>query len=190
MQQLNVIIKTMNKKQERQQNIIKFIQSKSEVANSDILDFLSDTIERTTLQRDLNFLQKKGLIIKSGFGRGTVYSVSETNKISLPVNVKEYFNVPYFQREIRKSFNFEIFDILSHDIFTAEEKEKLEKLQKEFIKNFSKYDSRTIINKEFERIMIEFSWKSSEIEGNTYSLLGTEALIKNNVTGEGNSDDS
>ena len=33
--------------------------------------------------------------------------------------------------------------------------------------------------------MIEFSWKSSVIEGNTYSLLGTEALIKNNVVGYG-----
>jgi Fic family protein len=33
--------------------------------------------------------------------------------------------------------------------------------------------------------MIEFSWKSSAIEGNTYSLLGTEALIKNNVIGKG-----
>jgi prophage maintenance system killer protein len=189
MQQLNVIIKTMNKKQERQRNIINYIQGKSEVSNSEILDFLGDAIERTTLQRDLNFLQKKGLIIKSGSGRGTVYSVSEINKISLPVNVKEYFNVPYFQREIRKSFNFHIFNILSHDIFSTEEKEKLEKLQKEFIRNFSKYDSQTIINKEFERIMIEFSWKSSEIEGNTYSLLGTEALIKNNVAGEGKTAD-
>lgn len=179
----------MNKKQERQQSIINFIQSKSEVSNSEILDFLGDAIERTTLQRDLNFLQKKGLIIKTGSGRGTAYSISEINKISLPVSVKEYFNVPYFQREIRKSFNFDIFNILSHDIFSTEEKEKLEKLQKEFIKNFSKYDSRTIINKEFERIMIEFSWKSSEIEGNTYSLLGTEALIKNNVAGEGKTAD-
>ena len=175
----------MNKKQERQQNIINFIQSKSEVSNSDILDFLDNAIERTTLQRDLNFLQNKGLIIKTGSGRGTVYSISEINKISLPVSVKEYFDVPYFQRETRKGFNFEIFNTLIHDIFTVEEKEKLENLQKEFVKNFSKYDSQTIINKEFERIMIEFSWKSSAIEGNTYSLLGTEALIKDNVAGKG-----
>jgi Fic family protein len=62
-------------------------------------------------------------------------------------------------------------------------------LQNRFIKNFSKYDSQTIINKEFERIMIEFFWKSSLIEGNTYSLLGTEALIKNNVAGKGKTAD-
>jgi len=58
-------------------------------------------------------------------------------------------------------------------------------LQKDFITNFSKYDSQTLINKEFERIMIEFSWKSSAIEGNTYTLLGTEALIKDNIAGKG-----
>ena len=123
--------------------------------------------------------------MKSGSGRGTVYTISEINKISLPINTKEYFDTPYFKREIKEKFNFEIFNILSHDIFTIEEKEKLEKLQREFIKNFSKYDSQTIINKEFERIMIEFSWKSSAIEGNTYSLLGTEALIKDNIIGKG-----
>ncbi|PJC02029.1 MAG: cell filamentation protein Fic [Candidatus Komeilibacteria bacterium CG_4_9_14_0_8_um_filter_36_9] len=175
----------MDKKQMRQQNIINFIQSNNKVSNSEILDFLGDVIERTTLQRDLNFLIKQSLIAKSGSGRGTVYFVSEINKIFLPVNVKEYFDIPYLQREIKGSFNFEIFDILSHSIFTMDEKEKLEKLQEKFVRNFSKYDSQTIINKEFERIMIEFSWKSSVIEGNTYSLLGTEALIKNNVIGEG-----
>jgi Fic family protein len=32
--------------------------------------------------------------------------------------------------------------------------------------------------------MIEFSWKSSSIEGNTYSLLATEALLKENIADE------
>jgi hypothetical protein len=50
------------------------------------------------------------------------------------------------------------------NIFTKKEQEKLEKLDKQFKKNFCNYDSQTIINKEFERIMIEFSWKSSSIE--------------------------
>lgn len=179
----------MNKRQERQQNIIKFIQIKAEVSNSEILDFLGDTIERTTLQRDLIFLQKKGYIIKSGSGRGTVYSLSEINKISLPIKVEEYFSVPYFQRKTKEKFNFEIFNILRGDIFTAEEMSKLEKLQLEFSQNFARYKSKTLINREYERIMIEFSWKSSEIEGNTYSLLSTEALIKNNVVGKGNTSD-
>lgn len=175
----------MNKRQERQQKIITFIKSKDKVSNSEILDFLGGTIERTTLQRDLNSLQKQGFILKTGLGRSTVYTIADINRISLPVDIKEYFNIPYLNRDIKETFNFDIFNTLNDDIFTVEEKEKLEKLQADFVRNFSKYDSQTIINKEFERIMIEFSWKSSVIEGNTYSLLGTEALIKNNIIGKG-----
>lgn len=175
----------MNKKQARQVKIVSFVKEKGEVSVSDILSFLSLDIDRKTLQRDLKKLEEKLFILKKGTGKNTIYLLSEAYKILEEVNIKEYFNTPYLKREVKESFNFEIFDILDNDIFTAEEKEKLEKLQKDFIRNFSKYDSQTLINKEFERIMIEFSWKSSAIEGNTYSLLGTEALIKNNVVGKG-----
>ena len=161
------------------------MEGKAEVSLSDILSFLSVDIDRKTLQRDLKELEEKFLIYKKGTSKSTVYSLSESFKILEEVDIKKYFETPYLKREVRESFNFEIFSILENDIFTAEEKEKLENLQREFVRNFSKYDSQTLINKEFERIMIEFSWKSSAIEGNTYSLLGTEALIKNNVIGEG-----
>jgi Fic family protein len=45
--------------------------------------------------------------------------------------------------------------------------------------------SQTIIKKEIERITIELAWKSSKIEGNTYSLLDTEALIKEHFEAKG-----
>lgn len=175
----------MNKKQERQQKILAFIRNNQKTSSSDILSFLKDEVERKTLQRDLNELFEKKFISQSGSGRGVVYFIDEKDKIFEKIDLKEYFDIPYLKREVRESFNFEILTILEDDIFTADEKQKLENLQKNFIKNFSKYDSQTLINKEFERIMIEFSWKSSAIEGNTYSLLGTEALIKNNVIGKG-----
>ena len=161
------------------------MEGKAEVSLSDILSFLSVDIDRKTLQRDLKELEEKFLIYKKGTSKSTVYSLSESFKILEEVDIEKYFKTPYLKRDAKESFNFEIFSILENDIFTAEEKEKLENLQREFVRNFSKYDSQTLINKEFERIMIEFSWKSSAIEGNTYSLLGTEALIKNNVIGEG-----
>lgn len=175
----------MNKKEERQQKILSFIKKSQKTSTSDILSFLNDEIERKTLQRDLRELIERKFISQSGRGRSIVYFINEQNKIFEKIDLKKYFEVSYLKREVRESFNFEIFDILKDDIFTVEEKERLRKMQEEFIKNFSKYDSQTLINKEFERIMIEFSWKSSAIEGNTYSLLGTEALIKDNVIGKG-----
>ena len=172
----------MNK---RQQQIIEFAQKSHSFKNKDLVAFFDDKYSRETIIRDLSFLCKQNFLQKSGAGAFVVYSLSENYRILEDIDVKEYFDTPYLKRDIKESFNFEIFSILENDIFTTEEKEKLENLQREFVKNFSKYDSQTLINKEFERIMIEFSWKSSAIEGNTYSLLGTEALIKNNVIGEG-----
>src|SRR5699024_211601 len=40
-------------------------------------------------------------------------------------------------------------------------------------------------SKELERLAIDLSWKSSQIEGNTYSLLETERLLKEKQTASG-----
>lgn len=175
----------MNKKQERQNKIIFFIEERKEVSASDISSFLRVDVDRKTLQRDLKELEENFLIFKKGSGRSTAYYLSSNYETLKEVDVKSYFEIPYFKREIKENFNFEIFKILEDNIFTKEETEKIEELQNEFIKNFSKYNSRTLVNKEFERIMIEFSWKSSAIEGNTYSLLSTEVLLKENIAAKG-----
>lgn len=46
-----------------------------------------------------------------------------------------------------------------------------------------------IHEKELERFVIELSWKSSRIEGNTYTLLDTERLIREGIPGQGNTPD-
>lgn len=174
----------MNKKQIRQVQIISFLQEKKEASASEILSFLGVVIERKTLQRDLKELKNQFIVLKTGQGRNVKYSLSVNSNVLKSIDVEKYFSVPYLQREVYERFNFEIFQILENDIFSTSENEYLDKLQSQFVKNFSKYDSQTLINKEFERIMIEFSWKSSAIEGNTYSLLNTEALIKENLKDE------
>ena len=52
----------MNKKQERQNKIISFIEERKEVSVSDISSFLSVDVNRKTLQRDLKELEEKFLI--------------------------------------------------------------------------------------------------------------------------------
>ncbi len=170
----------MNKKQIRQTKILSFIQAKTKVSISEILSFLGADVERKTLQRDLGELSAQILVSPIGKGRNTKYILSTMYNNLKEVDVQNYFSLEYFERDIQETFNFDIFKILDNDIFTLTEQKHLETLQKQFITNFSKYDSQTIINKEFQRILIEFSWKSSAIEGNTYSLLNTEALIKEN----------
>jgi len=171
----------------RQKKILEFAQNKPSFKNKEVMVFFNNKYSRETIVRDLTFLFDKNYLEKNGAGAYITYCLSENYEILRIIDVKNYFETPYLDRKIKENFNFEIFKLLSIDIFTKSEKDKLNKLQKDFHKNFSKYNSQTLINKEFERIMIEFSWKSSVIEGNTYSLLNTESLIKNNVIAAGKS---
>ena len=172
---------------QRQQLIVEFAKQNNEFQTKDVLDFFEwkVDVERITVIRDLGFLVKNKILTQTWKGRAVKYSFSQSNKIFEQIDLEEYFSLAYDKRAILKSFNFELFDTLKEvTIFTSEEREKLENLQAEFTKNIWKYDSQTLINKEYERIMIEFSWKSSSIEWNTYSLLATEALLKENIADE------
>lgn len=169
---------------ERQQLIITFAKENNEFQTKDILDYFTwkFAVERITIIRDLNFLVKNKLLHQTWKWRSVKYFFSEKNKIFETIETNKYFATPFDAREVYTSFNFEIFDTLREvAIFTPQEQEKLETLHQQFIKNIWQYDSQTLINKEYERIMIEFSWKSSSIEGNTYSLLATEALLTANI---------
>jgi Fic family protein len=69
-------------------------------------------------------------------------------------------------------------------LLTDKEKLELAKLNDQYIKNKNTLTS-TLLQKELERLIIEFSWKSSQIEANTYSLLDAERLLKENVQAKG-----
>lgn len=169
--------------QERRKKVLAFIEAKGEVQISDLSDLMNDFwVDKKTIARDLSQLVQDKLVDKIWVLKATYYKISKSYKVFETIDLDGYFAMPYSERDIYKSFNFSIFETLQNvDIFTNEEKERLEKAHQEFVKNISTYDSQTLINKEYERIMIEFSWKSSSIEWNTYSLLATEALIKENI---------
>jgi Fic family protein len=73
-------------------------------------------------------------------------------------------------------YNFDLFPSLPTDLFTDYEQKVLNAATTEHEKK-TKSLSPTIQKKELERLIIELSWKSSRIEGNTYTLLDTEKLI-------------
>src|SRR3989344_9297823 len=99
-------------------------------------------------------------------------------------DVEEYFKKGPDERMVAfECFNFEIV-IQLKDIFIKKELENLKMLNNDYKKRVKKL-SPTILKKEFERLTIELSWKSSQIEGNTYSLIDTEILIKEHKEAEG-----
>jgi Fic family protein len=73
-------------------------------------------------------------------------------------------------------------------LFNATEKEAFENTQLEFLRKVKEL-SKTEYDKELERLAIDLSWKSAQIEGNTYSLLETEQLLKEKKTAAGKTKD-
>lgn len=178
--------KQLNKRQEL---ILSYIADGNKAFSvGDIFTFIEKKerkVSRITVVRDLGLLLGEGLLSREGAGRAVRYRISAQYNLLKKIDVQKYFDVPQDERVIQERFNHNIFTLLSEEIFTEDEKKQLFSLHTEFQDHLRNIRSNTIVKKEFERIMIEFSWKSSQIEGNTYSLLDTEALIKDNRKAKG-----
>lgn len=160
----------------RQLNILDFIEKQGSASNDDIKEYLH-TVSRTTIVRDLNILLKYELLEREGSGRSVRYREKIKNEALRFIDIESYFEKgPDERKSVFDQFNFEIFQKLNN-LFTSDELLKLTALNEEYKKRIASM-SPTALQKEFERLIIELAWKSSHIEGNTYSLIDTEILIK------------
>lgn len=110
-----------------------------------------------------------------------------TSKILNEVDIKKYYETDFYQREIIKSFNTNIFDELT-DLFYTSEIATLSKIADEFKKRKLALSS-SLFNREIQRFIIEFSWKSSQIEGNTYDIIEVESLLTDNIRAQGKTEE-
>lgn len=170
----------------RDQIIIDFIERNGECSSKEIFDETKLDISYATLKRLLVRLYSAKYISKLGVGKGTKYIISPAYRVIRPIDVNQYYKKEIDEREIQVGFNFSIIKdvLLKSTIFTEEELSKLNELQKKFLVNVSQLSEKEY-NKEFERLAIDLSWKSSQIEGNTYSLLETEKLLLDKETAAG-----
>lgn len=153
---------------------------------SEILPSLSKQISDRTLMRILSEAITNGHIEVVGRGPATRYRLSPQSHVTMELNLETYFDHDIDDRLIQDSFNFELInEILPRvELFTANELQQLEEAQQLFRKHLSEM-SYVEYRKEMERLGIDLSWKSSQIEGNTYSLLETERLLKEKQTANG-----
>ena len=170
----------------RNNEILHYLRYHPGSSRSEIESDLGLTESPATVKRILAALVTEGNALVSGQGRATRYSISPQAQITLPLDVDTYFQKETDERTIQTSFNFElIHDILPKvNLFTVAEKQHLDALQVQFSRNLEGITSNEY-RKEMERLGIDLSWKSSQIEGNTYSLLETEKLLKEKQTASG-----
>ncbi|RGU38722.1 DeoR family transcriptional regulator [Alistipes indistinctus] len=168
-------------------SIIQYVREHPGVSSSEIITGLGLDISPATIRRDLTLLVAENKLSVEGQNKGTKYFVSPTYDMFAPIDVETYFKKEIDQRKIIDHFNFELLSILTDvPLFTKEEYEKLTGLQQQFRENVAKL-TLTQYKKEMERLAVDLSWKSSQIEGNTYSLLETERLLLEKETASGKS---
>lgn len=170
----------------RENEILQYLHYHPGSSRSEIESGMSLTESPATVKRILASLVENGSILVSGQGRATRYSVSPQAQVTMELNIDTYFQKETDEREVQTSFNFDLIKetLPKVELFTEEEMERLNALQAQFTRNL-KGITPTEYRKEMERLGIDLSWKSSQIEGNTYSLLETERLLKEKLTASG-----
>ena len=172
----------------RQKFIVNIINESERVGRAEVEQQVSSfyPASKPTIARDLSSLAESGVIKVEGSGRSTIYLPIPGNPLLKRFELEQYFSLEPDKRTRAKSrFDFSVFSSL-RGLISSEEITSLERQNKGFTEATAKLD-KTIYLRELERFVIELSWKSSKIEGNTYSLLETETLIKESIEASGRS---
>lgn len=166
--------------------ILQFLHYNPQSSRDEISKGIEFEGSDATLKRLIATLVKNEDIVVEGRARATRYRLSDQAHLLMPLNLDTYFSQDVDERKVQTSFNFELIreQLPKVSLFTDEEREHLRELQKVFRQHVSEMTPNEY-NKEMERLGIDLSWKSSQIEGNTYSLLETERLLRESKTADG-----
>ena len=170
----------------RNSEILQYLHYHPASSRSEIIAGMGLKESPATVKRTLAALVESRAASVTGLGRATRYSVTPQAQVTMALDIDTYFEKETDEREVQTGFNFELInEILPQvELFTEGEKKQLADLQAQFTRNLEGI-TPTEYRKEMERLGIDLSWKSSQIEGNTYSLLETEKLLKEKKTASG-----
>jgi len=171
-----------------------------------IRDGLEFELPPRMLQRRLSLLAERGRIVVIGTGKGSRYRLPvvtlhlEPGHIALhgqglslevyvPISaegkiIKEAVRSPIQDRQ-PVGYNFEFLDAYrpNESFYLSEEtRQHLMKLGRS---SEDDLPAGTYVQQIFNRLLIDLSWNSSRLEGNTYSLLETERLLELGESAEG-----
>ncbi|WP_109696588.1 Fic family protein [Chitinophaga deserti] len=157
----------------------------------EIKDASGLALERRTLLRRLEKLVEQGIVTTSGKTRAMLYRLGEvpaqlreaeennTNIIPLSEEGKEILKAVSRPIAARRPVGYNLDFLLSYrpnisSYLTPENKRKLAEWGET-----AKLDqpAGTYAKQVLQRLLIDLSWNSSRLEGNTYSLLDTQQLI-------------
>lgn len=171
----------------KQQKIINIFLQKGTIQSSEVhaeIIASGEEVSLVTVKRTLSKLAEDGILTAVGSGRSAGYSISAVGRVFAEIDAHAYCSIEPDKRYGLNRYNFDLLLAWPVDLFTDGELKILSDATAEY-KTRTKQLPEAIQKKELERLIIELSWKSSKIEGNTYTLLDTERLILENKEAEG-----
>ena len=185
--------KTMKFRDRKQAVLQKLSQKTKPTSLRDLLHELGKNYPERSVRRWLNELTNEGVIEKLGHKRGTKYRViqnfNKKQEISScfgsdSVSAIEYVRRPLYERQ-PIAYNEKWFDAYKPNKTFYFSKSFREQLHKAGKRSQNKDPAGTYAHQIFNRLLIDLSYNSSRLEGNTYSLLDTEKLILEGKSAEG-----
>ena len=167
-------------------DILQYLHYHPESSRQEIQSGLQLSISDATLKRLIASAVQHGDMVVSGKARATRYALSPQAQVTMPISIDTYFADDIDARQVQTTFNFGLLDMLRDQVvlFEPAELQHLEELHNEYREHIAGISENTY-RKEMERLGIDLSWKSSQIEGNTYTLLETERLLQESKTANG-----
>ena len=174
----------------KQTKILDFVKANPARSSKEIHEGVKTSMAYATVKRILTGLLSERMVVADGAGRGTIYKTGPAFELLYPIDINHYFRQEIDERNIIPGFNQSLIrEVLPHvKLFSDKELQFLRQLHQTYVAKQDKLPA-SLYKKEMERLSIDLSWKSSQIEGNTYSLLETERLLKENQTAEGKSNE-
>ena len=166
--------------------ILNIVRTKQPVSAAQLYKEID--LGQSTIRKYLKELIDANLLVTIGKGKAIQYLIAPQYELIAPVNLEEYFQKEVDDRNAKEQFDFLLIkEVLSKaKLFTQEEINRLNQIQSKYLNSINGIED-VIYKKRLDVLAIDLIWKSSEIEGNTYSLLETEALIKQHELAKGKS---
>lgn len=166
--------------------IVDFLQYHPGLSRPELMEQLDLGIGDTQVKKILAEGLYRGDIRVEGKARATRYFITPKGQLLRTIDLGTYYATPFADRVMQTGYNFALIrdQLPSIDVFTREEYAFLAEQERVFRERIKEYP-RELYAKEMERLGIDLSWKSSEIEGNTYTLLETVNLLKDKIEAKG-----
>jgi len=153
------------------QTILDYIAAHPGARRKAIRRHAAPDASETTVWRTLKRLVDEGKLQVSGKGRATAYTLAGAAVVSA------HLQTPYNRRK-PVSYNREFLDrYLPNKTFYLAESDR-QRLREAGTPAAAPLPAGTYARRILERLLVDLSWASSRMEGNTYNLLETERLIR------------